>query len=119
MPNNIDAAVQWTNKYTYFFNDGKYYRFDDKRFEIDRGDPPFPRPSGRWWFGCESADIKGESGSSLIQYGEDNEYDDDEDDYGGATIFTRFLQKKDKVINFFSKFDEAGETLLDALAGDE
>ena len=28
-------------------------------------------------------------------------------------------QKKDKVINFFKKFDEAGDTLLDALAGDE
>lgn len=118
LPNNIDAAVQWKNKYTYFFHDEQYYRFDDKRFQIDKGEPPFPRPNGRWWFGCDSASVKGGPSSSVIQPSGNNDYGDD-DDNDGTTFFTRFLQKKDKVINFFNKFDEAGETLLDALAGDE
>ena len=28
-------------------------RFNDRRFQIDNGDPPFPRKSGKWWFGCK------------------------------------------------------------------
>ena len=24
-------------------------------FQVDDGDPPFPRPAGYWWFGCETA----------------------------------------------------------------
>ena len=23
-----------------------------KSFQIDKADPPFPRPAGYWWFGC-------------------------------------------------------------------
>ena len=22
-------------------------------FQIDKADPPFPRPAGYWWFGCD------------------------------------------------------------------
>ena len=112
LPSNIDGAIQWKNKYTYFFHDDRYYRFDDKRFQIDKGDPAFPRSNGRWWFGCESDDLKG--GSTVIEY---DDYEEDDND--GKTFFTRFLQKKDKVINFFNNFDEADDTLLDALASDE
>ena len=54
LPSNIDGAVQWSNQYTYFFHDGNYYRFNDMRFSIDKGDPNFPRPAGPWWFGCSS-----------------------------------------------------------------
>merc|ERR1712107_334153 len=53
LPPNINAAVQWSNKRTYFFKDDEYYRFNDRRFQIDSGDPPFPRPAGKWWFGCK------------------------------------------------------------------
>ena len=53
LPSNIDAAFKWSNKRTYFFIGGDYYRFNDRRFEIDSGDPEFPRPSGPWWFGCK------------------------------------------------------------------
>ena len=24
----------------------------EKCFQIDKADPPFPRPAGYWWFGC-------------------------------------------------------------------
>eukprot|EP00091_Calanus_sinicus_P007250 TRINITY_DN18211_c0_g1_i1.p1 TRINITY_DN18211_c0_g1~~TRINITY_DN18211_c0_g1_i1.p1 ORF type:complete len:117 (-),score=15.26 TRINITY_DN18211_c0_g1_i1:303-653(-) len=53
IPNYIDDALQYNNGYTYFFKKGEYYRFDDRSFKVDDGDPPFPRPAGYWWFGCE------------------------------------------------------------------
>ncbi len=52
LPGNLRAAVQWSNKYTYFFDSNQYYRFNDRRFTVDRGDPEFPRDIGPWWFGC-------------------------------------------------------------------
>lgn len=45
VPNNIDAALQYTNGFTYFFKDDTYYRFNDRTFTVDASDPPFPRPS--------------------------------------------------------------------------
>ena len=54
VPDHVDDALQYENGYTYFFKQGKYYRFDDMRFKVDKGDPPFPRSAGQWWFGCES-----------------------------------------------------------------
>ncbi|XP_059614020.1 matrix metalloproteinase-14 isoform X2 [Phlebotomus argentipes] len=54
VPNNIDAALQYTNGYTYFFKDNKYYRFNDRTFSVDAADPPFPRPTAHWWFGCKN-----------------------------------------------------------------
>ncbi|XP_055920666.1 matrix metalloproteinase-14 isoform X4 [Eupeodes corollae] len=54
LPNNIDAALQYTNGYTYFFKGDKYYRFNDRTFAVDSADPPFPRPSAHWWFGCKN-----------------------------------------------------------------
>ncbi|XP_049547028.1 matrix metalloproteinase-14 isoform X3 [Anopheles darlingi] len=54
VPNNIDAALQYTNGYTYFFKDDKYYRFNDRTFTVDQSDPPFPRPTAHWWYGCKN-----------------------------------------------------------------
>ena len=31
LPSNIQGAIRWTNKYTYFFHNGEYYRFNDRR----------------------------------------------------------------------------------------
>ena len=54
VPNNIDSAMQYSNGKTYFFKGGKYYRFDDNLLAVDTGaDPPYPRDTGYWWFGCK------------------------------------------------------------------
>jgi matrix metalloproteinase-14 (membrane-inserted) len=55
IPNDIDAALQYTNGYTYFFKGDKYYRFNDRTFSVDQADPPFPRPTNHWWFGCANS----------------------------------------------------------------
>ena len=52
LPSNIDGAFKWDNGRSYFFKDGQYWRFNDRRFAIDRSSRPFPRPTGPWWFGC-------------------------------------------------------------------
>jgi len=52
IPNYIDDALKYNNGYTYFFKRGQYYRFDDTSFQVDKADPPYPRPAGHWWFGC-------------------------------------------------------------------
>jgi matrix metalloproteinase-14 (membrane-inserted) len=34
IPNNVDDALQYSNGFTYFFKDGKYWRFNDKKFQV-------------------------------------------------------------------------------------
>jgi matrix metalloproteinase-14 (membrane-inserted) len=34
IPDNLDAALQYTNGYTYFFKRGQYYRFNDRSFSV-------------------------------------------------------------------------------------
>ena len=34
------------------FSGDEYWRFDDEKQEVAAGDPPFPRPTRTWWFGC-------------------------------------------------------------------
>ncbi|XP_028129860.1 matrix metalloproteinase-14 isoform X3 [Diabrotica virgifera virgifera] len=55
IPNNIDAAFQWTNGYTYFYKNNAYYRFNDRAFAVDVTTPAFPRSTAYWWFGCKDA----------------------------------------------------------------
>jgi len=79
IPNNVDSAMQYSNGKTYFFKDGRYYRFDDEKFTLDEdANPPFPRETGFWWFGCQSNSVR------LTKRGEDdvNDYviDYDSDD---------------------------------------
>lgn len=54
LPNYIDAAFQWENQRMYFFKGDQYYRFNDLAFEVDSGDPPYPRSTSVWWFDCRS-----------------------------------------------------------------
>ncbi|KAJ8942861.1 hypothetical protein NQ314_009924 [Rhamnusium bicolor] len=55
VPDNLNAAFQWTNGYTYFYKDNAYYRFNDRAFAVDVTNPPFPRSTAYWWFGCKEA----------------------------------------------------------------
>ena len=52
LPDNIDGALQWDNRRTYFFKSGNYWRYNDRNFSVDKGDPAFPRATAQWWFGC-------------------------------------------------------------------
>ena len=52
VPSGADAALQWKNGKTYFFKSGNYWRLNDDTGAVDRSNPPFPRDSGQWWFGC-------------------------------------------------------------------
>ncbi|KAK9704416.1 Hemopexin [Popillia japonica] len=63
IPDQLDAAFQYTNGYTYFYKDGAYYRFNDRAFAVDSANPAFPRSTASWWFGCQSAP-RGTIGSS-------------------------------------------------------
>jgi len=31
-------------------------------FQVDKAEPPFPRPAGYWWFGCKSSSSAGNNG---------------------------------------------------------
>ncbi|KAL1140593.1 hypothetical protein AAG570_000523 [Ranatra chinensis] len=64
LPDHLDAALQYTNGYTYFFKKGVYYRFNDRSFSVDPADPPFPRPAGYWWFGCRAQSKGGITGET-------------------------------------------------------
>ncbi|XP_030765462.1 matrix metalloproteinase-14 isoform X3 [Sitophilus oryzae] len=77
VPDNLDAAFQWTNGYTYFYKDGAYYRFNDRAFAVDVTTPAFPRSTAYWWFGCQDAP-SGTVGSSesrgwLVDGGSDSD----------------------------------------------
>ena len=65
LPSNLDAALQWDNGKTYFFKKGRYWRFNDLRFDVDNGNPRFPRRTGEWWFGCPRVSAI-ESGSDIV-----------------------------------------------------
>nr|CAH0102259.1 unnamed protein product [Daphnia galeata] len=69
LPNSLDAAFQFTNGYSYFFKNGQYWRFNDRSFKVDEGQPGYPRPAGKWWFGCDEVNFKSPSrpgGSKLF-----------------------------------------------------
>lgn len=76
LPDSIDAAFQWENSRTYFFKNDKYYRFNDISFEVDSGDPPYPRSTSVWWFDCKSishtSNVTEESPSSEELLSSDN-----------------------------------------------
>jgi len=55
IPNNIDAALQYSNGNTYFFKNNQYYRFDEETNSVDRSSSSsYPRNTGEWWFGCRA-----------------------------------------------------------------
>ena len=112
LPNNIDGAVQWSNRRTYFFKNGQYYRFNDRRFTIDSADPDFPRDAGPWWFGCTD-------NSPIVNQDYPDNDPDDAFQLRGETrpFFLLGLHKKTQ--DFFNIFDDVGDELLDVIAPDE
>lgn len=106
LPANVGAAVQWSNKRTYFFKDGVYYRFNDRRFALDSGDPEFPRPTGPWWFGCEKDSIVRQPSTFELQ----------DDDHIPIFILKSLLGDESSIL---LTFDSEGDELLDVTAPDE
>ena len=57
LPDGVEAALRWTNKKTYVFKDGNYWRLNDKKPRVDRSRTPYPRDAGQWWFGCSKQGV--------------------------------------------------------------
>lgn len=55
LPKTIDTVFEHTNGLIYFFKGSKYYRINDQKIAVDTANPPFPRSTALWWFGCENA----------------------------------------------------------------
>lgn len=97
VPDNLDAAFQWTNGYTYFYKDGAYYRFNDRAFAVDVTTPAFPRSTAYWWFGCQDAP-SGTVGSSesrgwLVDGGSDSDtLSDDQNNFDIDAVVNRLLR---------------------------
>ena len=109
MPSIIDGAVKWSNKRTYFFKNGNYYRFNNRRFGIDNGDSdPFPRPVGPWWFGCAKEDLENQDEIVPFSLNENR---------GGILLILKGLKRKDAAISL--NFDTVGDELLDVIPPDE
>ena len=51
-PTYMDAAIKWSNGKTYVFRDGNYWRLDQRNQSVEQVDPPYPRDTGKYWFGC-------------------------------------------------------------------
>ena len=114
LPNDIDGAVQWTNRRTYFFKNGQYYRFNDRRFTIDSADPEFPREAGPWWFGCQS------NSPIVTNQGDQNKGSDDAFQLQTETRpFFLLSLHEPNTQDFFNIFDDVGDELLDVIAPDE
>ena len=76
-------------------------RFNDRRFQIDKGDPPFPRKSGKWWFGCKKEAFA---------------LHDDED----GIFRINSVKKQDQIQAISSTFDLVdGDLDLDVIPSDE
>ncbi|XP_060516534.1 matrix metalloproteinase-14 isoform X3 [Cylas formicarius] len=98
VPDNLDAAFQWTNGYTYFYKGDAYYRFNDRAFAVDAVTPAFPRSTAYWWFGCKDAPAgtigTSESRGWLLGDGESGTPSmDDSNNYDMDAVFNRILRQ--------------------------
>ena len=50
LPSKVDAAFQYANYRTYFFQGTNYYRFHDYNFEVEDS---YPRNTAVWWLDCD------------------------------------------------------------------
>lgn len=62
LPSRISSAFLWINGLTYFFDNDKYYRFNDLAFKVEEDAfPPYPRFNKDFWFGCNNLNKFGNS----------------------------------------------------------
>lgn len=88
LPDDIDGALQWDNRRTYFFKQvrrsldhattppilllmkGEYWRFNDRKFSVDFSrSNPFPRPTGEtllWRASIQRTRYQGLGGSDVL-----------------------------------------------------
>lgn len=55
---NIDAAMQWKNRKSYFFKGPNYTALDDYSLTIPTvkpSSPPYPRNIGKFWMACSDS----------------------------------------------------------------
>ena len=43
----MEASLQYSDGRTYFFKNGKYFKFDDARISVEEAEPSYPRDTGR------------------------------------------------------------------------
>ena len=55
VPNHLNAVLQYDDGQSYFFKEGKYYKFNEDSLSVASADPAYPRRTGDFWFGCQSA----------------------------------------------------------------
>lgn len=94
IPDNLDDALQYGNGYTYFFKNGLYYRFNDRTFAVDTADPPFPRSTGYWWFGCRN--VANRANLSMEYKGNNNTKNSNDQD--GVTTLRNLTQYKETAV---------------------
>ncbi|KAL1450024.1 hypothetical protein WDU94_002486 [Cyamophila willieti] len=111
VPDNIDAALHYTNGYTYFFKGSQYWRFNDKTFSVDSADPPFPRNSGYWWFGCRSATKGSQVDLSSSSNGGDLASSSGDHEPSPSNQYYRWLIKSDHNTN---QNQDVGDLILEA-----
>merc|ERR1711963_836990 len=57
VPDDLDAAMKHSDGKTYFFKDGRYYKFDVRTQSDEEDKPSYPRDTGEYWFGCSSSQL--------------------------------------------------------------
>lgn len=77
LPPRISEAFLWVNGITYFFDNEKYYRFNDLAFRVEEDAVPrYPRLNKDYWFGCNNLNKLGKlmMNSSMIKTSTDQPY---------------------------------------------
>lgn len=52
LPSRVTDAFLWLNGITYFFDNEKYYRFNDYQFRVENAVSIYPRNNMDTWFNC-------------------------------------------------------------------
>ncbi len=67
LPEKITDALLWTNGVTYFFDNDKYYRFNDDQFTVEKIVSIYPRFNLKTWFNCYDNIYQRKSGQLVLK----------------------------------------------------